>query len=520
MPKLSLYRPNRTRDYQYLDRVISERYTVGGLDVYLHKYLGPQTGGEDSALSGNADATQPVYDTQSPLNIQDLLLLENRDRVYDQDIYVMRGVYNTQDIDFDLTQFGLFLNSDTLFITFHFNDMIDTLGRKIMSGDVLELPNLLDYYPLNQTIPKPIPRFYVVQDADFASEGFSQTWLPHIWRVKSTPLTNAQEFKDILKKPVVNSTIWDPDNFYPQGSIVNQGDVYYQALQNVPADVDIGDTNYWQEYTPPTQSDLNSTRAKDQQINDAILTQANVEVPASGYDTTKFYILPTTEPKPATPPVFNLWDRDSTYVGGTVVNIGRDYWTAKTQVPAGVDISNTQFWEPYVSGGGGQPAYPVGLGANSNTTIDGTQGGMNTSPRGPGYTLGYLTGDGVPPNGLPVTTGVRFPDRAVDGDFCLRLDYFPNRLFRYDGRRWIKIEDSVRTNLDNGPSNNTQRSSFVNNEYTVPTTDQGNIPSRQSLSQALRPQADNGNQGGSKPARPRPNTQPGQPNFKNPPLDE
>ena len=120
MPRLSLYRPNRTRDYQFLDRTISEMYTVGGLDLFIHKYLGPQTGGEDSILSGNGDATQPVYDELNPMNIQDLLLLENRDRVYDDDVYVMRGVYNAQDIDFDLSQFGLFLNNDTLFITFHY----------------------------------------------------------------------------------------------------------------------------------------------------------------------------------------------------------------------------------------------------------------------------------------------------------------------------------------------------------------------------------------------------------------
>ena len=134
MPRLSLYRPNRTRDYQFLDRTISEMYTVGGLDFYVHKYLGPTPGGEDSATSGNADATQPVYDTLSPLNIQDLLLLENRDRMYDQDIYVMRGVYNTQDVDFDLTQFGLFLNNDTLFITFHYNDMMSQSCPGRVSG--------------------------------------------------------------------------------------------------------------------------------------------------------------------------------------------------------------------------------------------------------------------------------------------------------------------------------------------------------------------------------------------------
>ena len=92
MPRLSLYRPNRTRDYQFLDRTISEMYTVGGLDIYVHKYMGPQAGGADSALSGNADATQPTYETVDTLNIQDLLLLENRDRIYDPDIYIMRGV--------------------------------------------------------------------------------------------------------------------------------------------------------------------------------------------------------------------------------------------------------------------------------------------------------------------------------------------------------------------------------------------------------------------------------------------
>ena len=452
MPRLSLYRPNRTRDYQFLDRTISEMYTVGGIDIFIHKYMGPIAG----PTTGTNDATIPIYDNVDPLHIQDLLLLENRDRVYDQDIYVMRGVYQTQDVDFDLTQFGLFLNNDTLFITFHYNDMIDTFGRKLMNGDVLEIPNLKDYNPLNEAIPQPLPKYYLIQDAAFASEGFSQTWLPHTWRVKATPLTNNQEFKDVLKKPVAPENIWDNGNFYPSGTIVNQGNDYYRAITNVPADTDITNTDYWQPYTPPTQSDVFSTRTKDNELNDAILTQADIDVPLSGYETDKFYILPTTET--------------------------------------------------------GTPANPDGLTADQTTTVDGTQGGMPVTPRADGYTMGYLTGDGIPPNGLPVTTGIAFPLNAIEGDYCLRLDYFPNRLFRFSGRRWTKIEDKVRTNLNNGPSNNTLRSSFVNNTYTVPTTDLGNIPSRQSLSELLRPLADNGDDGGNKPPHPRPYTQPGQPN--------
>jgi len=88
------------------------------------------------------------------------------------------------------------------------------------------------------------------------------------------------------------------------------------------------------------------------------------------------------------------------------------------------------------------------------------------------------------------------------------LDYFPNRLFRFNGTAWIKIESKVRTDLTPGSTNDTLRSSFVNNTYTVNTTDLGNIPSRQSLSEALVPDLANGDQGGNLPPNPYPPTQP------------
>ena len=453
MPRLSLYRPNRTNDYRFLDRTISEMYTVGGVEIYVHKYLGPKTSGADS--EGSNDATMPKYDQENPLFIEDLLLLENRDRSYSPDIYVVRGVYNQQDIDFDLSQFGLFLNNDTLFITFHFNNMIDTFGRKLMSGDVLELPNLKDYYPLDSNIPRALPKYYVVQDASYASEGFSQTWLPHLWRVKATPLVNSQEYNDILNKPFEAENIWDSGNLYPKDTVVNYENEYYIAMQNVPPGTPITDDSYWQLKPTDSIADRVSTRLKDLQINDAILTQAEAEVPLSGYDTTQFYVLPTNpDGSPADPDTYTV---DNTFVV-------------------------------------------------ASTTLE----NFDVTPQANGYTDGYLTGDGVAPNGLPVSAGVQFPPNPNIGDFTLRLDYFPNRLFRYDGRRWIKVESDVRTNLTPGSDNNTLRSSFVNNTYTTPTTDQGNIPSRQSLSQAFDANAENGSDGGDKPANPYPPTQPGQ----------
>ena len=452
MPRLSLYRPNRQNDYKFIDRTVMEMYQVGGVDMFVHKYLGPQVTGDDSSSvsGGTQDATQPAYSTESPLFIEDLFLLENRDRKYDDDVYQMRGVYNSQDIDFDLSQFGLFLNNDTLFITFHYNFMIDTIGRKLMSGDVLELPNLKDYNPLNSSIARAIPKYYVIQDAAFASEGFSQTWLPHLWRVKATPLVSAQEYNDILKKPFAEKNIWDNGNYYPKGSTVLSGDTYYKAIKDVDPGVEITDTTHWEEFEPTSERDTFGTVQKDLELNDAILQQAEYEVPLSGYDSVKFYIVPTNEDgSPADP---NSYTVDNN----------------------GITVDTT------------------------NVDVD----GQPQSPRANGYTLGYLTGDGLAPNGLPVTPGISFPSNPQEGDFALRLDYYPNRLFRYSGTRWIKYEDDVRTNLTPGDitktvtgygnvTSQTQRSSFVNNTNQTATEDRGNIPERQPLSKLLKPQADN-----------------------------
>jgi hypothetical protein len=163
MPKLSLYTPTKQNDYKFMDKTISEMLTVGGTDLYIHKYLGP------NANTPSKDFTQPQYDILRPENIQDLLFLENRDRIYDHNIYRLRGHYNVQNLDFDLSQFGLFLNNDIIFITVHYNDMIDIVGRKLMVGDVIELPHLLDYNPLNETIPTALKRFMQITDANYAS---------------------------------------------------------------------------------------------------------------------------------------------------------------------------------------------------------------------------------------------------------------------------------------------------------------------------------------------------------------
>ena len=68
MPRLSLYRPNRQNDYKFIDRTVAEMYQVGGVDMYIHKYLGPKPSGDDSSSvsGGTQDATQPAYSSENP----------------------------------------------------------------------------------------------------------------------------------------------------------------------------------------------------------------------------------------------------------------------------------------------------------------------------------------------------------------------------------------------------------------------------------------------------------------------
>jgi hypothetical protein len=385
MPRLSLYRPNKTNDYEFLDKIIYEQFSIGGTDINIHKYLGSV-----NPSDVDATATTPQYDAVKETNIQDLLFLENRDRKYDTDVYTMRAIYNVADTDFNLSQFGLFLQNDTLFMTIHINSSVKTLGRKILSGDVIEFPHLKDEYALND-YSVALKRYYVVEDVNRAAEGFSQTWYPHLYRVKLKQIYDGQEFSEILDLPA--------------------GDEEGNTLR-----------------------DVLSTFETEMNINNAIVQQADADSAKSGYDTSNLYTLQV----------------DNTGVPELV--------TADINT---LDVSQ------------------------KNILAD----RINQTPAREGY-KGYLIGDNIAPNGEAFGSGITFPTSSFSGDYFLRTDMFPNRLFRYDGSRWVKMEDGVRMTLSNTDDRRTQKTSFVNN-ITTSTIGGESVTERQSISKALKPKADN-----------------------------
>lgn len=194
MAKISLWKPIQGDDYKYIDRMAREYVDLGGTGVYVHKYIGPIIGEGDANKSNVGDGV-----TTDELTIDDVLLLQNRSRNYDPDIVELRGAYTVSDTDFDLSQFGIFLTDDTIFMTFHLNDNVERLGRKLMPGDVLELPHLREYFPLDDSRPA-INRFYVVEDASPSAEGYGPRWWSHLWRVRAKMMPASTEYQAILDR--------------------------------------------------------------------------------------------------------------------------------------------------------------------------------------------------------------------------------------------------------------------------------------------------------------------------------
>ena len=309
MGSLSIFKPNKSKDYRFIDKIISQAFNIGGTLIHVHKYIGPIAQGDtdDTTLNSDPDI--------SALTIQDVLLMENRDRTYDPNVIDLKANYTVNDLDFNLTSFGITtVATNTLYLNFHINDMIDAVGRKIIPGDVVEVVHRRDEVNLDPTIPY-IPAYYVVRDTAKAADGYSPTWWPHIWRVRVEPMPDSQEFQQIL-----NATQPDSGNM--------------------------------------TLQDMISTYNQTIAISNAIAQEGANEVPTRNFNSDALWIAPIGQPL-----------------------------TTDNLIP----------WP--------------------------------------------FNNDGTPPNMNQVApSGTRFPDSPTEGQYFLRMDYAPPRLFQRHGNKWCGVQ--------------------------------------------------------------------------------
>jgi hypothetical protein len=358
-----MWNPHKGLDYEYADQVSGENLFIGGVGTLLHKYIGVEGGEEDVT------------------DIQDFLFLENRDRNYDDTVYEVRGFYTPEDVDYDLTQFGIFLSSDTLRFTFHYNDMIRLLGRKIMAGDIIELPNKRDVTLEGGWVND----YYVVQDALFSAPGYSFTWRPHLWKVRAKKMPAAPEFQDILDKAATGDTAGaegEGTGLMPPG-----------YSETVDAD---GNPGFG---TNRDLIDSLNRYCKILGITDEIIQEAedNVCFDPKYFETAHLWI--------------TLDENDYPCV---------EYWAG---------------------------------------------------------------GDGVPPNGAPlVGMGTQFPEDMNDGEYFLRLDFEPDRLFQKQGNCYVRIEDDLRKVWT---AYNRRLDTYIDNINETVLDDGTTVREKQSISEVI-----------------------------------
>jgi hypothetical protein len=387
MPKISLWNPNKGTDFNFIDKTIGENFRIAGDGILVHMYEGPTT---DSNGNTNTSLT----------TIQDVLFLQNNNRKYNPNVIELRGHHTPQDVNYDLSQFGVFLSSDIIRIQFHYNDMIDALGRKLIAGDVLEFPSMRDIPIFDNAVG--INRYYVVEDALYAAAGYGQKWFPHIWLVRAKQLQASPEYKEIINQAATGQTaggVGQGIGIMPDG---------FANTSDANGDPGLG-------CNPNIKNSLDLF-CKIINISDEIVKEAEQNA---------FF-----DPK--------FFESANLYI--------------------------------YID----EKGYPI-VGSN------------------------FFSGDGAPPNYSPDLTqdltpsgpligaGLSFPTDMQDGQYYLRLDYTPERLFQKQGNCYKLIEVNV---LKHWTAYNRVLDTFIDNNNDTILSDGTVVPEKQAVSQVVKQKVD------------------------------
>jgi hypothetical protein len=168
------------------------------------------------------------YEATAIDNVQDKILMENRNRDYSPEPIYMKCRYDPQDIQTDLAKFGIGFEmlSNSYTIQMSFASCVAQLGRPIIIGDILNLPSETQYTPTME----PILKWLEVTDVGWDSSSFSAAWRPVLYRVIAQPLMASEETQDIF------------------------GDLAPVADETGLLDRDDGNSNVWQDYGDISQT--------------------------------------------------------------------------------------------------------------------------------------------------------------------------------------------------------------------------------------------------------------------------
>ena len=197
---------NMTKNSRFLGKLMKRHIDMSGVYCNIYRFLGTFAQDEDELGIRKDDkksdqtiekSGQEPTDIGSFLGVQDTILNENRDRAYDfEEIPVIKGVYSVSQNELEYARFGLALSNDIITMEFHQGSIETELGRRLIPGDVIELPHLREVGIDGRVANK----WYEVASPVWSPTGYDPMYARHIVGVILKPLRHQQEFLDLFER--------------------------------------------------------------------------------------------------------------------------------------------------------------------------------------------------------------------------------------------------------------------------------------------------------------------------------
>lgn len=263
----------KNANYRYFDFVIKRTFDISGVGVLVHAYEGNNTSTDtandatSSALAGTTSVGTGSSTISDPIN------MTTGARAYSYPPYELKVIYNLQEIEWLILQFGISAQN-SFYIETHLNDCIAKLGRKIMVGDVIQFRNMREDALLDMTKPA-IDAFYQVTSVSRAMDGWDMCYLPHILRMQVQPITASIEFSNLI--------IENPDGTSSKDHIT-------AAITGADDGTGTGNPG-----TGGSITDILSNSSNLAAITDAVVAAADYWVKYRNFDGGMLYVLDTAD---------------------------------------------------------------------------------------------------------------------------------------------------------------------------------------------------------------------------------
>jgi len=136
------------------------------------------------------------YEETHIYNIQDRILMENRDIEYALTPILLKAHYTPLDVRTTMSKWGALFDENEYVLEVSFNQAVARLGRPFVIGDIIELPSETQY----TSELRPVLKYVEVESVGWSVNGYTPNWKPTMQTLICKPALATQETQDVFGK--------------------------------------------------------------------------------------------------------------------------------------------------------------------------------------------------------------------------------------------------------------------------------------------------------------------------------